>query len=183
MAHGRVGFFISSEWRWNIFETGLVLMAFWNLATADISDESNPGTNLTFMRVLRVFKMGRVVRVVRALHLFEHLRLYLDEIFGSLLALMWLFVLLFVILFIFAVIFMQGTIIWLRDNPKADQEVRRYLLKSFKDVPTAILTLFKSVSGGEDWGVVEEHLAEMGNAYRMLFIGYLFFSLFGVLNV
>merc|ERR1719214_517802 len=106
-------------WRWNLFDSLLVIMALWQLimeVIGNLAGETGSGEgggNLTFIRVLRVLKMARVIRIVRALHFFDHLRIYLEGIFGCMLALLWLFILLFVILFIFAIAFVQATTVFM----------------------------------------------------------------------
>merc|ERR1719443_1974849 len=123
--------------------------------------------NLSFLRVLKLLKMIRVIRIVRALRFFSLLRLYVDQIFGSMLNLLWLFVILFVILFIFSIAFVQGVADYLimHDYPKSTDESQmekaQYLRRAFRSVPMGILTIFKAIAGGDSWGPLEEHLADI----------------------
>jgi uncharacterized membrane protein len=191
LAQERAEFFFESMWRWNLFDSLLVIMALWQLileVIGNLAGETGSGEgggNLTFIRVLRVLKMARVIRIVRALHFFDHLRIYLEGIFGCMMALMWLFVLLLVILFIFSIAFVQATTNYLINNPEtpSNAKIRDTLKDRFQSVTTGILSLFALMAGGEDWGVVEGHLAEVGLVHRLLFDGFLFFTVFGVLNI
>merc|ERR1719281_801706 len=99
-------------------------MALWELLMAAVMELAasggSTGSNMTFLRVLRLLKMARVIRIVRAFRFFTLLRLYVDQIFGSMLGLLWLFVVLFVILFIFSIAFVQATMTHLHDTDQGD---------------------------------------------------------------
>merc|ERR1719333_315776 len=165
LAHERIEFLISEMWRWNLFDTFLVIMAVVQLIMEFIGnlidEELSSGGNLTFIRVLRVLKMARVIRIVRALHFFDHLRIYLEGIFNCMMALMWLFVLLLVILFIFAIAFVQATTVFMIKTPDANPQVASALYERFRNVPKGINSLFSLMAGGEDWGEIEGCLGEI----------------------
>merc|ERR1719313_1064427 len=46
-----------------------------------------------------------------------------------------------------------------------------------------MLSLFKAITGGIDWGEMEEALVVMGPQYSLLFVVFFFFSGLGVLNI
>jgi len=184
LAHER-GAFLGSKWRWwNLFDMFLVFLALGELCMAELLDNDG-GSNLTFLRMLRLLKMCRMVRIVRALRFFALLRIYLDQIFGSLLSLFWVFLILVCVLFIFSIAFMQETATYLieRGYPEKSGIVESTLHAWFKSVPIAMLSLFKAVAGGEDWGKMEAYLGEISLPTRVLFICLLFFTLMGILNV
>merc|ERR1712167_489870 len=108
----------------------------------------------------------------------DHLRVYLEGIFGCMMALMWLFILLLVILFIFSIAFVQATTNYLINSPDGNSQIRDTLKDRFRNVPTGILSLFSLMAGGEDWGLVEGYLAEVGLIHRLIFDGFLFFTVF-----
>merc|ERR1719163_2621997 len=46
-----------------------------------------------------------------------------------------------------------------------------------------MLSLFRSVSGGENWGVLESWLIQLSDFHRLLFIFLLYFTMLGVLSI
>merc|ERR1719274_451571 len=46
-----------------------------------------------------------------------------------------------------------------------------------------MLTLFKTMTGGEEWGQLDLLLRKVGLMYRLLFLFFLFFTVLGVLNI
>merc|ERR1719161_467270 len=66
---------------------------------------------------------------------------------------------------------------------EAEEEVRDFLMTSFKDVPQGMLTLFQAMSGGFDWGELYDPLKEVGDWYRFLFLFFYFFTVLGILNI
>merc|ERR1712232_1294111 len=57
------------------------------------------------------------------------------------------------------------------------------LIDSFGYVGTATLTLFQSVSGGEDWGTFFVQMEKVGAAYAGVYIFFIAFYLIAVWNI
>merc|ERR1719265_2740169 len=83
----------------------------------------------------------------------------------------------------FSIAFVQATASWMINIPDGNQEAREGLHYRFRTVPWGILSLFSLMSGGEDWKDVEQMLAEISVPTQLLFNGFLFFTLYGVLNI
>merc|ERR1712107_920894 len=64
-----------------------------------------------------------------------------------------------------------------------DSMLCRELVKLFGTMEQALQSLFMSISGGVDWGEVMSPLEDVGWIYGKIFIFYIFFMIFGVLNV
>jgi len=62
-------FFINDEWKWNIFDILLVVLALYDQFTAQFLEQT--GANLSFMRTFRLMKLTRVVRLFRVLKFFR----------------------------------------------------------------------------------------------------------------
>merc|ERR1711920_1007180 len=58
-----------------------------------------------------------------------------------------------------------------------------YMKCGWSSIDRAILILFESITGGRDWGEVYYCLFRIGPVYGILFIAYVYFMVFLVLNV
>jgi hypothetical protein len=120
-------------------------------------------------------------------------------IFKSLDALVWVFVVLLYFMYIFAMIFMHATIGLFESHLEgggdalsmqgqecwqipADDHVA-YMSCTFTRIDSSILTLFESVTGGRDWGKVFDSLLRVNAFYGILYLAFVYFMLFLVLNV
>lgn len=101
---------------------------------------------------------------------------------GCLLSLMWLSVLLVVVIYVYAIGFMQ----MYRDSLEGGK-VPINELKTVNDLygslGSAMLTLFMAISGGTDWKECLFPIMNLSQAYGYLFLFYIVFIIFGVLNV
>merc|ERR550539_2189890 len=79
----------------------------------------------------------------------------------------------------FGVIFTQAAMQNFSDAGLRDGEGQRY----YGTVPRSIYTLFKSITGGVDWQMVSDPLSGLGWSWAGLFIIYISFTYFAVLNV
>mmetsp|Transcript_127901 Transcript_127901/g.409719 ORF Transcript_127901/g.409719 Transcript_127901/m.409719 type:complete len:730 (-) Transcript_127901:54-2243(-) len=139
--------------------------------------------NVTFARSLRLFKMGKILRIFRAMRLMKELRVMLASIVGSCSSLFWSFVMIGMILFIFSLVFIQQMTEQLSTtdpltNPLWDQQ-RHY----FRNVERTILTLLESTMGGLDWDTIYLLVAPLGWPYVWLFIFYIAFFNFALINI
>lgn len=179
-------FFIGSELRWNIFDLFLVLFSIYDQLLSDLGSDGGDGggVNLTFMRSFRVFKMAKILRAVRAMRFITELRLMLNSIVGSVISLFWSFVMLLFIFYIFSLIFVQGTITYLLDNPEViSSDSHTNISKHFGSVQEAIMSLVKATTGGNDWDVFYETLVLTGTMNAALFIFFIGFFQIALLNV
>merc|ERR1719461_2288121 len=112
-------------------------------------------------------------------------------------SLFWLMILLFLILYIFSIFFTQGVSDYLMDN--ADALDRSTDLRSQPDktcstttdllewhygsLYLSALTLFISITGGVSWNEVMHPLTEAGKFFVVMFLVYIFFCTFSVLNI
>merc|ERR1711972_189305 len=81
-----------------------------------------------------------------------------------------------------ALVFMLATIDVLRDEA-GSEGTRKDLKYWFGSLPAAILSLFKSMSGGLEWEKVGDALMSISLFYGILFAVFVGFVLFGVMNV
>eukprot|EP00419_Tripos_fusus_P065509 CAMPEP_0172931204 /NCGR_PEP_ID=MMETSP1075-20121228/219377_1 /TAXON_ID=2916 /ORGANISM="Ceratium fusus, Strain PA161109" /LENGTH=768 /DNA_ID=CAMNT_0013792523 /DNA_START=72 /DNA_END=2380 /DNA_ORIENTATION=+ len=105
---------------------------------------------------------------------------------GSLANLGWSLAMLALIFYLFALVFVQLTAAQLADVfgedpalvPKAKEE-----MQAFSSVQDAMLTLYMSCSGGEDWLVFYTDIREVGWAGALLFVFFVAFMQIAVMNI
>eukprot|EP00929_Paragymnodinium_shiwhaense_P101790 TRINITY_DN6497_c0_g1_i4.p1 TRINITY_DN6497_c0_g1~~TRINITY_DN6497_c0_g1_i4.p1 ORF type:complete len:723 (-),score=151.68 TRINITY_DN6497_c0_g1_i4:212-2380(-) len=165
----------SSEWAWNSFDLLLVVVSLQETMVNFLPIKS-AGISLSFLRILRVMKMVRLFRVVRLMRMFRELRLIWNSIFGCVKAIFWAMMLIVSVSFMLGVCFVQASTAYLEENYDAIALEELQLIKdSWGSVQTAMLTLYKSVTGGQDWAEFASTLWPVGAAYYMLFLLYILF--------
>merc|ERR1712048_971276 len=98
----RLYFFCNNEWSINMLDFCLVV---YSLADAVLI---STGMNLTFLRTLRVFKFAKVLRLLRAVSIIKDLRVMMECVIGSMMALIWSIVLISFFLYVFSLFFVQA---------------------------------------------------------------------------
>jgi len=187
MVFGRY-FFIDIDWRWNIFDLFLVVMALYDVIIYIITEHGvidSGSMNVTWMRLLRLMKMLKMLRVVRVMRFFRELRLMFFSITSSFRSLVWAMVMLLLIMYIFALSFIQGASMYIMETQPKDIsfEVEESLFLHWTTVADALTTLFMAISGGTDWIAPLIACKAMGDLYHFLFLFYILFATVAVLNV
>lgn len=182
-------FWCNSEWRFNCFDTFLVVVSLYDLLTVfqvlrgNVAPDSS-GTNIMVMRLCRLLKLTKVVRLLRVLHFFRELRLMLVSIHRSFLSLFWVLVLLVFLLYVFSLILVQGVTIHLQQHGEdLPEQERRFISEELGSMSRAALSLYKVTTGGEDWSQYHRVAMECGPFYGLLFIFYIAFFTFAVMNI
>jgi len=181
-------FFINAEWKWNIFDMLLVCSSIYSTVSALVSGgAAGGGSNV--LRLLRLMKMMKMLRLIRVMKFFRELRLMLMPIITSLRSLFWTLCMLAIIMYIFGIIFLQATAGALVDaaadplNTEIDDRVHEELHKHWGSVATSMITLYFAVTGGNDWAALAEPLKSCGLTYYAIFLFYIAFLTFAVLNI
>merc|ERR1712136_295705 len=171
-------FFFGDEWRWNVFDTVLVLS---NVAELSLSFMASAG-HARVLRASKVVRSARMLRIMRFNSVFRKLRIVILTIFNCATMLMWAILSLALVVYIVAMIFLHGVALYISEasavNPNID-DMRTF----FGSLPLTMLTLFMSVAGGIDWWVVITLLQEVSEVYACVFILYVVISQLAVLNV
>jgi len=170
-------FWIGDEWKWNILDLLLVLLSIVDLAT---NEAVNSLPKVGFLRVLR---FTRIVRIIRVMRFFQSFRLMIYSILNSMASLLWVFLLLLFVIYLFAIVFIHGVTEHFREGIDIRMEDSQFLADHFGTLATSLVSLFASICGGQDWQDVYLPLTRLGWAYGYIFIVYIFFVVFGVLNV
>eukprot|EP00811_Abedinium_folium_P017127 NODE_2604_length_2182_cov_6.175669.p1 GENE.NODE_2604_length_2182_cov_6.175669~~NODE_2604_length_2182_cov_6.175669.p1 ORF type:complete len:455 (-),score=75.86 NODE_2604_length_2182_cov_6.175669:202-1566(-) len=185
----RLNFFTNSTRAWNIFDMVLVVTAVYDLLN-DITQPEGEGsnTNMTMMRLVRLLKMLKMLRMVRVMRFFRELRLMLYAFAGSVRPLFWSMVMLGLIMYIFGLCFLQAATAYVEELPetgRTEDQVRNVeeLEQYWGSVTKAMQSLYWAITGGNDWKPLAQPLKATGYHYYALFIIYVAFLTFAVLNV
>jgi len=164
---------------WNLFDLALVFLGYTFMISAD-------GADAEFLRTLRILRVAnKLVRVVRLVHFVSELRLMLQCVLGSLRSLVWALVLLTGFTVVFAILLVQQftyTIIKKTSSPFTDAELG-IIDSSFSSVLKAMITLFKSITGGADWGDYYHLATKTGALGASVFLLYILVSWLSITNI
>lgn len=176
----RLFFFVNEHAGWNIFDTILVATSL--LEQAVLSKTS--GIDIKFLRILRLLKMTKVLRMLRVLQFVRSLRLLLTCLVRCYMSLFWSGVLIIMILAVFAMFIVQATSSYTSEaRNEIDEQVLEDIQMWYGSVYTAMLTLFKCVSGGDDWSGPYDTVVAAGSGSGIVFIFFIFFFSIAVWNI
>lgn len=175
----RCRFFTGSDRAWNVFEAVLVVLSLVEMILA------RAGFNPSLIRILRVVRVVRSVRTLRIMRfsgLSRKLRVMTLAIMNCSIMLCWAITILMLVTFLFAVVFLSFASQYVfdagPDDPHVD-DLRRY----FGSLFLTMVTLFMTVTGGIDWGVVLEMFIDISLLYALVFMGFVMVTALAVLNV
>eukprot|EP00927_Polykrikos_kofoidii_P082304 TRINITY_DN814_c0_g1_i1.p1 TRINITY_DN814_c0_g1~~TRINITY_DN814_c0_g1_i1.p1 ORF type:complete len:785 (+),score=94.43 TRINITY_DN814_c0_g1_i1:97-2451(+) len=130
------------------------------------------------VRMLRLVKTCRIARMLRYVHEFKKMVFSLQ---ASLMTLLWCVTLIFALLYMFSIVFTQGATDYL--VTMSDSSESESMKQFYGNLPRTILTLYAAMSNGISWELVLRPLVNIGWIYAALFITYITFAIFGLLNV
>jgi len=176
----RWSFIFGENWAWNLFDSCLVTEAM-----VDLALRNSAVPDFSFARILRLVRFTRVLRILRAMRSFQTLRVMVFSILSSMTSLLWVFALIFFMIYFFAVFFASGIAEWFVIDASDSQvvSVPESVEEKYSSIADVMMSLFMCISGGDDWSVMVTPLYEVHRFYVFLFVVYIFFMAFGVLNV
>jgi len=182
-------------YKWNFFDLLCTLAMIVDLCveitidavdqntSRDVASQTRQGRILRFFRLMRIIRALRVLRMVEFARELRKMSYALQYSFHTLL---WAMLLLSFVIYFFATAFTQATteaIIAAGNDPIAVEELQ-ILYQLYGTIPRAYLSLFQSVTGGQDWHECSEPLAKHTHwMNQVLFICYIAMTVFGVMNV
>eukprot|EP00931_Biecheleriopsis_adriatica_P039353 TRINITY_DN22508_c0_g1_i1.p1 TRINITY_DN22508_c0_g1~~TRINITY_DN22508_c0_g1_i1.p1 ORF type:complete len:596 (+),score=101.66 TRINITY_DN22508_c0_g1_i1:65-1789(+) len=171
-------------WGWNMLDFFVVVTSLLEVVVSLLSETASPmipTTGLRILRLLRVTRLIRVIRIVRVVRFIRALRTLVYSIFCTLRALVWSMVLLILIMYAFSILITDSVITEVaQSNASRDSPV----MVHFGTMRATMDTLFKSLTGGLNWSQAFDPLvATVGWLYGLVFIFYIAFCYFAVLNV
>lgn len=177
----RLGFFFNSEWRWNWFDSLLIVVSTYDY----LAGSSSPvGGNIMILRTFKMLRLAKMLRMIRLMRNFRELRLMLSSIVGSMRTFFWSVAMIGVFIYIFALCFIQGSASYLSDiSPDTNLSHVDDILQFFGGLKVAMESLLMAVTGGYDWELLAESLEHVGSLYYFLFLVYVVFLVVVVLNI
>lgn len=188
----RTEFFQGQDKAWNAFDLGLVSLDLVQLVMKLLEEflpagASLDGMNVGWLRLLRLLKMLKMLRMVKMMQFFKELRLLTTALAQAFKTLTWLLLMLFLIFFICGLCFVQGITQYVQDYSDIaggmPEEVLVSVLRDWRSVGGATHTLFTVITAGRAWVDITEPLWRAGRIYYFLFLAYVAFMYFAVLNV
>mmetsp|Transcript_59054 Transcript_59054/g.104967 ORF Transcript_59054/g.104967 Transcript_59054/m.104967 type:complete len:580 (-) Transcript_59054:57-1796(-) len=178
IAFGCKEFFIGPDFKWNIFDSCIVLLQ----ASEEVSIGSTAGMQTSFLRILRIARIARIARLARVIHLFVELRTMISSIFASLKPLFWAALLFLMLIYGVAVALLDAVNEWRIQHE--DTKRSEDLLLHFSDLGTTIMRLWQCISGGIDWREMSDPLVtDISPLMGVVFCAYVAFSMLAMMNV
>eukprot|EP00927_Polykrikos_kofoidii_P076415 TRINITY_DN7349_c0_g1_i4.p1 TRINITY_DN7349_c0_g1~~TRINITY_DN7349_c0_g1_i4.p1 ORF type:complete len:704 (+),score=112.10 TRINITY_DN7349_c0_g1_i4:59-2170(+) len=179
--HG-CSFLICSNWKWNWFDLLVFLLSVGDLISEIVLNETK--RSVRWMRTLRMAKLGKFLRTFRVMRCITELRTILNSLLGSLISLFWSICMLIIFLYLFGILFAQ-TVSGYRSFHGKDIgfETEQAFVMYFGCIQCSMLTLYKSVTGGADWGPIYHVLEETGSHTAALFLFFTAFISIALLNI
>lgn len=198
----RSSIWLSRNFVWNSLDLVLMTLAFvevviqWCEQTTHVTMETLQAR--TVLRKLLMFRTVRLLHVIRGtrsvfvLRFARELRLMLFSLTGAVKSLIWAVLLICFVILIFSVFLTDSTVgLIIEDgageasaNAHQSAEVSVPALEShFGTIPKAALSLYSSMSGGEEWINVWNALGLLPPEYKFAFLVFITLAVFSVVNV
>jgi hypothetical protein len=189
--HQRNFYLDPNERHWNMIDAFLVTMSLIDLVLNVIltsvlgGDESGAYSSVFLTKLLRMLRVARIMRIARTVRFVSELRVMIQMIVNSLVSLFWILVILLAVMYVFAIIITSGVTEYLKPSGGSwpDGRDAQALHQVFGSLFETMYTLYKTMSGGINWGEVSAMLRDAGWAYEGVFVGYTFFTIFAVVNI
>lgn len=179
---------------WAALDVFIVATSLWEVFVdtwyAIVGDEGGLESfgGLTGLKAFRIVRITRIVKTVRLMRIFRFvlaLRTLIHSIWHTLKSLFWALVLLLLIVYIFGMIFTQAVNghIFDPDSSGLSDEETDISLQYYGKLTITMLSLFMSVTDGISWEKINQPLADISPFLSLLFLFYIAFTYFAVLNV
>lgn len=175
-------FFWHHDWRWNVFDFVLVILAVQEQVLEHMASQNV--TRISYMRSLRLVRVSRVLRLLRAIRVIRELRMMVFSIMSSLNALFWCLVLVSLVICVFSLFFLQiSTDYLIVEQENIAEDIFNDFQKYFGSLDKTMQTLYLATTGGFDWQYALDLIgrAQQGGTWAFLF--YIAFFNFAVFNV
>jgi len=176
--------FLDEEWMWAWLDLVVVASSLAEVVFNIV--EAQGGTDMSGFRAFRVIRITRFLKTLRLVRVFRFvmaLRTLITSILYTLRSLFWALVLLALIIYVFSVLLAQAVSDHLADSSALDEVLVVAATKHFGSLPYTMLSLFKAISGGVSWEEILEPLEKISLIWVMVFLFYVAFTYFAVLNV
>jgi hypothetical protein len=172
-------FVVGQDKLWNLFDFLLVSQSLVDVVLTQI--QGGQGVpNFSFTRMLRMLRFARILRIIRVMRAFQSFRIMVYSIMHSMISLLWVFMMLFFVVYFFAIFFLHGVS---EHYDEVDETSHALLDENYNSVIKTMLVLFMAITSGMDWVDLWSPLHQLDALYGTMFVFYIYFLAFGVLNV
>lgn len=192
IALGCTEFWCAKDSSWNLFDFVIIAISVADVALDILATSLTPDVNTGHLRLIRSIRLARALRSMRMLWLFQYiggLRTLALSIVSTLGSLFWTLMLLLIIFYSFGVVLTQMVVEHCRymnievtgDNnaiPVCPDDLKKY----WSSVPTSMLTLFMSITGGLDWEAPVRPLWGVSRLAVVLVLIFVAITVFAILN-
>lgn len=163
----------------------LVMVSWADIVLSMVVNMAGIGTSAFIGKMIKVVRIGRLMRILRTVRLLGELRVMASMIWNSFRSLMWLMAILVALGYCFALVLTQGASMYLSSSESAElsQDGRRAMEVAYGNILLTMYSLFKSMTGGRNWGEVADLISAAGWVYSAVVALYIFLNLFSILNI
>jgi Ca2+-binding EF-hand superfamily protein len=87
------------------------------------------------------------------------------------------------VIYVFSIGFTTAAMTYLVTTERWQNEDSKDLITFFGTLPGSMISLYQAMSGGNDWGAFYDALAATGLFWQLMFLCYISFAVFAVLNI
>jgi len=189
VSEGLLDFFRSADCSWCVFDVIIVALSIIDSAFSILMWASGTNTDtsalssISALRILRVARIVKLAKVIRLMSFFRELRVMIYSILGSMKSLLWLTLILGVTFYVFGITFTSGTNTYLEPAELWINPSNEGLRDNFGTIGRSLLALYMAMAGGRSWGEYYVMMNCMPWAYGGIFLAFLTFTIFAVLNI
>ncbi|CAE8609884.1 unnamed protein product, partial [Polarella glacialis] len=188
---GLYDFWRGEDFSWNCLDLFVVTAGIMDICflivTTSMGESDPPGSDFiskfSVNRVLRVIRIVKVARVIRVLKFFRELRMMIFSIMNSMKSLVWVMLVLGLLFYVFGISFTAATTEYLETTAMWEDPANKSLIRYFGTLDRSFLALYMAMAGGSDWGIIYDALGPCSFAYQLLFLVFITFALFAVVNI
>eukprot|EP00929_Paragymnodinium_shiwhaense_P018524 TRINITY_DN12934_c0_g2_i1.p1 TRINITY_DN12934_c0_g2~~TRINITY_DN12934_c0_g2_i1.p1 ORF type:complete len:602 (-),score=91.16 TRINITY_DN12934_c0_g2_i1:389-2194(-) len=159
--------------KWNMFDS---LVVFFQIL--DIFFEA---AQVGFVYLMRIFRLLRILRLVRLLQFLGDLNVVAAAIIASLKFLVSTCLMMLLLIYIVGIVFCQVVTSYRMEH--SDSPQNEELVYWWGSLTRSMLSLFEAVCGGCDWDSLVRPLSEVSPLFVLLFVMYIAFTVFAIMNV
>lgn len=190
LVHG-LSMFWRKQYLWNLLDLFVVLVSLWEVIVLvlealvkDLSLNAGIGV-ISSLRIVRILRITRLIRNSGstpggAMKFLRALRTLIHSIAYTLKEVMWAGVFLLLIMYVFSLALTQGVVGHLASS---NSDVNPAMIRYWGGIGSAMSTCLMAVTGGISWEVASDPLFEVSQIWWWLFVTYVGFTVFAVLNV
>eukprot|EP00927_Polykrikos_kofoidii_P047894 TRINITY_DN4218_c0_g2_i2.p1 TRINITY_DN4218_c0_g2~~TRINITY_DN4218_c0_g2_i2.p1 ORF type:complete len:970 (+),score=161.45 TRINITY_DN4218_c0_g2_i2:171-3080(+) len=152
LAYDFTHFFYGPSHVANRFDTVMVATTLLDLCTTHLVSETTVFSYLEAVGAVRLLRLGKLMRLLRVVSLIQELKMMVYLICASVQSFFWALALMVMMIYLVALYFTEVVTKMVRDGVHSEEAVK----SQWGSVGSSILSLFMSISGGDDWSTFLE---------------------------